>query len=249
MSVLRVEEYGNVLKVVLKPTKTFPVGYFYTDNNSIARELIESYTWCLHKKSKNICVVTFTGTHNTGLKILRFHQEYAFRLLNYYPDYIDHINGLEIDNRNENLNEVTNQQNARNRPSIGYHFVAKGNNFQPICKLNDKLLNRGSFHTEPEALLATYQLREEIYSDYNYNFLEDRRDFNFLLSQELEGTISHDKATYQRVKMLVTSNPWYVYRYNLFEYCKQNNIVISSFSLDSQGFMINPVTKQRLCPY
>lgn len=49
MSVLRIEEYGDVLKVILKPTKTFPVGYFYTDNNPIARELVKSYSWYLKK--------------------------------------------------------------------------------------------------------------------------------------------------------------------------------------------------------
>lgn len=40
-----IEQYGDVLKVILKPTKKFPGGsnYFYCDAN--ARELVEKYGW------------------------------------------------------------------------------------------------------------------------------------------------------------------------------------------------------------
>ena len=249
MAVQNTEVYGDVLKVILKPTKNFPEGYFYTDNNEVARQLVESHTWYLLKQNKNIYVVAHTGTSNIGQNVLQFHQEYAKKILSYYPNYLDHINGIEYDNRNDNLNEVTQQQNMRNRPSIGYQINAGSTCFAPYYVLKGKILIKDSYKTEPEALLVTYNLREQEYKDYNYNFLEDRRGFNILLSQELEGIITHEEATYQRVKTLVKHNPWYVYRYNLFDYCKQNNIIIPKFELDSQGFMINPVTKQRFCPY
>lgn len=244
MSVLRIEEYEDVLKVILKPTKTFPVGYFYTDNNEITRELIENYSWYLHKQSKNTYIVarTYEGI------CLRFHQEYAKRLLDYYPDYIDHIDGLEIDNRDLNLNVATNQQNSRNRPSIGYKLTNK-NCFQPFYISNGKIYYRSSHKIEPEALVAAYKLRQEMYSDYNYNFYLDRRNDEDIVDLELTGKISSDEATYLHVKRYAGTNPWYIYRYNLFNYCSQHNIAIPSFELDAQGFMIHPVTKQRLCPY
>ena len=249
MAVLRIEEYENVLKVILKPTKTFPVGYFYTDNNEIARQLIESYSWYLQKQHKNIYVVARIGTNNTGLKTMQFHQEYAYSLLGYYSDYIDHINGLEIDNRDSNLNVVTQQQNIRNRPSIGYSFSARCHLFQPNYTLDKTIIHRGSCKTELEALVATYKLRQEMYSDYNYNFYLDRRNDEDILDAELTRKITTQQAIYLHVKRYAGTNPWYVYRYNLFEYCKENHIQIPSFSLDSQGFMINPHTGLRLCPY
>lgn len=256
MSVIRVEEYTmknseKVLKVILKPTKNFPEGknFFFTDDNDVTRELIENYTWFLQQNNKNIYIKVITGTLNTGRKTLYFHQEYALKLLGYYPDYIDHINLLSIDNRNYNLNVVTNQQNIRNKPSKGYKFSVKYNHFQPYYRLNYKLYVRGSYKSEPEALLATYKLRQEVYSDYNYDFLLDRREDIDIVDLELTGQISTEEATYLHVKKYVSNNPWYVYRYNLFDYCQAHNIVIPDFIFDKQGFMIDPITKSRLCPY
>ena len=244
MSVLRIEEYGDVLKVILKPTKTFPVGYFYTDNNPIARELVESYSWSLNQSGNN----TYVETKTYGQVKLHFHQEYAYKILGYYPSYIDHINRIEIDNRDTNLNVVSQQQNIRNQPTIGYQLTNK-NCFQPNYRLNNKAYYRGSYKTEPEALVATYNLRQEMYSDYNYNFYLDRRNDEDIVDLELTEKISSDEAIYLHVKRYAGTNPWYVYRYNLFDYCSQHNIVIPSFDLNEQGFMVNPVTKQRLCPY
>lgn len=239
----RIEQYGDTLKVILKPTKKFPVGYFYCDADAI--DLVQSYNWYLQKSNKN----TYVETYIDRQVKLHFHQEYAKKVLNYNPDYIDHINGIEFDNRDMNLNVVSNKQNIRNKPSIGYHFNAIKNRFQPNYVLDRKNYCSGSFKTEPEALLATYLLREKVYSDYNYNFLEDRRNFKSLLDSEVKGVVSHEQASYLRAKKLIESNPWYAYRYNLFDYCKENKIVIPNFSLDEQGFMIHLITGQRLCPY
>ena len=249
MAVERVEHYitlagDKVLKVIFKPTKAFPVGYFYTDDNEITRELVESYNWQLGKTGKNIRVLAIAY----GRKTLYFHQEYAERILDYYPDYLDHINGLEIDNRDDNLNVVSQQQNIRNKPSIGYQ-VGKYNRFQPKYVSDFKSKIRGSYKSEPEALLATYKLRQEVYADYNYNFYLDRRNDLDILNAELTGKITSQQAIYLHTKRLVEANPWYVYRYNLFEYCKANNIMIPSFTLDKDGFMINPATGTKFCPY
>ena len=249
MAVERIEYYGEYIKVILKPTKTFPNGYFYTDNNPIAIDLVNNNTWYLSKQGKNIYVTALVGSKCTYQKYLLFHQEYAKQVLGYYSDYLDHINGLSSDNRDINLNIVNNQQNIRNRPTVGYNFDSRYNYFQPSYKLNNIKYYRGSHKTEPEALLATSHIREEVYSDYNYNFLEDRRNFEHLVDKEVKSIITHKEANYIRAKQLIESNPWYVYRYNLFGYCKENNIKIPEFKLDSQGFMIHPVTRERLCPY
>lgn len=243
MAVERIEKYGDVLKVILKPTKKFPNGYFYTDDNEITRELIENSSWCLVKNKNNIYVVA----HAYGRVVLRFHQEYAKRVLGYYPDYIDHINGFELDNRDSNLNVVTMQQNARNKPSKGYCF-SESNCFVPKYKLNGKVIYGNCYKSEPETLLAALKLRGEIFSDYDYNFLLDRRDASDIVDLELTGQITQEQATEMHVRRYVENNPWYVYRYGLEDYCKEHNIIVPDFDIDSQGFMINSVTKQRLCP-
>lgn len=244
-----IEIYNDVIKVILKPTKKFLNGYFYTDNNPVALSLVNSYTWYLSTQGNITFVKATIGTPSTGQKTILFHQEYAKKVLGYHPDYLDHINGIELDNRNENLNIVNVQQNTRNKPSIGYKFVVKGNCFIPYYALDYKVYYRGSYRTEPEALLAVYELRKQAYSDYNYNFYLDRRDDLNILDLELTGKINYQQSIYLHVKRYVESNPWYVYRYNLFDYCRNNNIIIPAYTLDEQGFMIHSVTKQRLCPY
>ena len=246
MAVLRIEEYEDVLKVILKPTKKFPVGYFYTDNNQIARELIKNYAWSLRKEGKNIYVCTHKGANS-----IYFHTEYAFKVLGYYPNLIDHVNRVEFDNRDINLNVVSKQQNNRNKLVKGYLYSKTKNisHFTPKCTLNFKDIIRSSYNTESEALIAVFWFRRQVFYDYDYNFFLDRKYDLDILDMEITGRITSQNATKLHVKRYVESNPWYAYRYNLFEYCKQNNIVIPDFSLDSQGFMINPVTKERLCPY
>lgn len=256
MSVIRIEEYTTknsekVLKVILKPTKKFPEGknFFFTDDNDITRELIESYTWGLSERNNNLYIVAKTSSLYEVRKTIKFHQEYAYRLLDYYPDYIDHINLLSIDNRDINLNVVNAKQNRLNTQSKGYTFSVKRSYFRPNYNLDGKTYHRGSYKSEPEALIATFNLRQEVYSDYNYNFLLDRREDIDIVDLELTGQISMEEAIYLHVKRYVSNNPWYVYRYNLFDYCQAHNIVIPDFILDKQGFMIDPITKSRLCPY
>ena len=86
-------------------------------------------------------------------------------------------------------------------------------------------------------------------SNFNYNFKLDRRNDLDILDLERTGIISQEEATYRHVRRYVDDNPWYVYRYGLEEYCKDNHIVIPNFTLDEQGFMIHPITGQRFCPY
>lgn len=248
MAVRDIEIYDDVAKIILKPTKKFPNGYFYTDNNPVAINLVESYCWLLTKHDNNTYIIAKVGTRCTGQKLLRFHKEYKERLHNTHSDYIDHVDGLGINNRDCNLNIVTHQQNIRNKPSVGYLF-GRNNCFLPKYTLDGNQNFRGSYRFEHEALLAIAKLRQEVYSDYDYDFYLDRRNDKDLLDLELTSQISSKEATYLHVKRHVDNNPWYVYRYNLFDYCNQSNIVIPDFALDSQGFMINPVTKKRLCPY
>ena len=176
---------------------------------------------------------------------LRFHREKAHNILDDYPDYINHINGIEFDNINMNLDKVSQQQNIWCAPSRGY--VIAGRSFEPRIKVNHQQIRAKCTRTEVEAIQSAYQLEMQ-YEDYRYDFLKDRRKDIDILDLERTGKISEDEAIYRHVLRYASDNAWYLYRYNLFDYFADNGIPIPSYALDSEGFMIHSITGQRLCP-
>ena len=121
MAVLNIERYmqkdgTEILKVILKPTKLFPDGYFYCD--TIDEELVRSCTWFLGSQRQPYVMANLGSSYNQQKK--QFHREKAFNILDKYPDYINHIDGIEFDNVNRNLDKVTSQQNCWSKPSRGY---------------------------------------------------------------------------------------------------------------------------------
>ena len=243
MSVLEVEKYrqknGNdVLKVILKPTKSFPDGYFYCDASD--EKLVRNYTWRLQSQKEPYVVAYYRDMGQ-----LRFHREKAHNILDDYPDYINHINGIEFDNINMNLDKVSQQQNIWCAPSRGY--VIAGRSFEPRIKVNHQQIRAKCTRTEVEAIQSAYQLEMQ-YEDYRYDFLKDRRKDIDILDLERTGKISEDEAIYRHVLRYASDNAWYLYRYNLFDYFADNGIPIPSYALDSEGFMIHSITGQRLCP-
>ena len=111
MAVKGIEKYRqqnseDVLKVILKPTQKFPEGYFYCD--ACDEELVKNYTWCLHTQRYPYVIANLGSSYNQQTK--QFHQEKAFNILDEYPNYINHINGIEFDNVNYNLDVVSQQK-------------------------------------------------------------------------------------------------------------------------------------------
>jgi hypothetical protein len=243
MAVLEVEQYRqlngeDILKVILKPTQRFPDGYFYCDASD--EKLVRNYTWRLQSQKEPYVVAYYRDMGQ-----LRFHREKAHNILDDYPDYINHINGIEFDNINMNLDKVSQQQNIWCAPSRGY--VIAGRSFEPRIKVNHQQIRAKCTRTEVEAIQSAYQLEMQ-YEDYRYDFLKDRRKDIDILDLERTGKISEDEAIYRHVLRYASDNAWYLYRYNLFDYFADNGIPIPSYALDSEGFMIHSITGQRLCP-
>ena len=243
MAVLEVEQYRqlngeDILKVILKPTQRFPDGYFYCDASD--EKLVRNYTWRLQSQKEPYVVAYYRDMGQ-----LRFHREKAHNILDDYPDYINHINGIEFDNINRNLDKVSQQQNIWCAPSRGY--VIAGRSFEPRIKVNHQQIRAKCTRTEVEAIQSAYQLEMQ-YEDYRYDFLKDRRKDIDILDLERTGKISEDEAIYRHVLRYASDNAWYLYRYNLFDYFADNGIPIPSYALDSEGFMIHSITGQRLCP-
>lgn len=246
MSVKCIEKYrqknGNdILKVILKSTKNFPDGAcFYCD--SCDEELVRQYTWFLHNRKQPYIVAVIGSFYSQ--QILRFHREKANNILNYYPDYINHINGVEFDNANRNLDVVTVQQNNWCRPSKGYKIV--GRSFRSCIAVNSYDIYGKCVPTEVEACISVYQLEMQ-YENYHYDFMKDRRHDLDILDLERTGKISEEEAVYRHV-LRYADNAWYYHRYSLAEYFKDNHLKVPDYTLDSDGFMTHPVTGQRLCP-
>ena len=244
IAVAKIEEYSitGVAKVILKPTKAFPNGgWFYCDIEHL--DLVERYTWFLAYQGKNrICVEARKNPYENIL----FHQTLTEKILGYNPDCIDHVNLLEIDNTDCNMNLVDAQKNRRNTPSQGYYYNFYG--FRPKIRCDCRSFYDTTYKSEAEAALATYYLRQQYYSDYDYAFLKDRRNDLDIIDLQYTGKISEEEATFRHVMRYARDNAWYVYRYNLFNYFKQYHIPVPEFRLDEQGFMVHPITGQKLCP-
>lgn len=245
MAVKGIEKYRqqnseDVLKVILKPTQKFPEGYFYCD--ACDEELVKNYTWCLHTQRYPYVIANLGSSYNQQTK--QFHQEKAFNILDEYPNYINHINGVEFDNVNQNLDKVTNQQNSWARPSRGY--LIAGRSFQPHVAVNSRQIHDKCTRTEVEAIQLAYQLELQ-YEDYRYDFLKDRRKDADILNLERTGRISEEEAVYHHV-CHYADNAWFYYRYNLTEYFRDNHLKVPDYAIDEEGYMTHPITGQKLCP-
>ena len=258
MAVERIEQYRqlngvDILKVILTPTKAFPQGgYFYAPRE--AESLVDSYTWYLNKDRSRVQIMTAISDWGTR-KTLLFHKE----LFKFYRGYswqedIDHLNMIEFDNIDQNLNAVTRQQNSFNTLTKSYSYEKGYNCFRVLYIIDDKNYRPFSVvHREDEACIqADYVdkviLKEELGDDYyRFDFLKYRRGSEDILDLERTGVISEEEATYRHI-MRYADNAWYYLRFGLEQYFKENNIQVPSYSLDENGFMIHPITGQKLCP-
>lgn len=238
-----IEQYGDVLKVILKPTKNFPEGsnYFYTDAS--ARELVEAHSWFLEKCSSSTYVIRHDDSGT-----IRFHVEYMQRLNDFGLD-VDHINRVGLDNRACNLRLGTHKQNLKNSSCKGYNYIVKKSRFRIRISFDDKNKDVGMRLNEVDAMKLFYTSSVKYYGEFNYNFLLDRKNDLDILDDELTCKITTEEATFRHVMRYAKDNAWYVYRYGLEDYFSSRGIQIPTFELDSQGYMIDTITKERLCPF
>lgn len=257
MSVVKIEEYrqqngDDILKVYCKPTKNFPEGenFFYAPADAV--DLVQERSWRLDK-TKNSYMVRASIIYTT----VSFHQELCYFYHGYHADCIDHVNMIEIDNTNDNLNVVTRQQNALNQFVKGYTFSHSQLRlaFVPKIMCNGKTVRLFSqVHREDEVCILQNEVEQELArvelqkEYYMFDFKKYRRGSEDILDLERTGQISEEEATYRHI-LKYSDNAWYMLRYGLEDYYKEHNIPIPQYSLDSNGFMIHPITGQRLCPF
>ena len=97
-----------------------------------------------------------------------------FMTFGYWPEHIDHINGVRDDNRLCNLRECTKMQNAANRcqrkdskqPAKGIYHHKSGGWVASIQVRKDRRYI-GYFKTEQEARLAYQDAAVEGFAEFN----------------------------------------------------------------------------------
>lgn len=81
-------------------------------------------------------------------------------------EFVDHINHNPLDNRKQNLRIVTKSQNQMN---VNYKGISKqGNKWYAHIKINQKMLNLGTYVDEEEALYARWHAEQLLFKEYAY---------------------------------------------------------------------------------
>lgn len=237
-----------VLKVWLSPTPQFPNGsFFYCEAKD--EDLVRAHpNWSIcSQKQPYVKAGASLASAISGCYL--FHSEVARKYLGYYPEAIDHFNGLEFDCVDSlNLFSVSTEQNGRNKRSKGYELVGSSSFRATIRFYRDRIYS-SYVRNEVEALILRNQLEKVYFADYNYNFLEDRRTDMDLLMYEREGQWTKEQVI--REYLARHSNPWFFFRYDLREVYQQYGLPFPQEGKDywiaEDGFMVGRNGK-RLVP-
>lgn len=231
----------EVLKVWLSPTPQFPNGsFFYCEARDY--DLVVSHpNWSIHSQKQPY--VRAKASSASAVSGYRFHVEIARKNLGYCPEAVDHYNGVEFDCVDSpNLFSVTAEQNSRNKRSKGYYIKDSGSFCSEMWCSGERICPYSTVRNEIQVLAFRNQLEQKYFTDYNYNFLADRRTALDLLLQEREGLISHEDAVYLYLLRYI-DNPWFYFRYALAEaydyYGFRKPEEGKDYWIASDGFMVN----------
>lgn len=238
----------EVLKVWLSPTPQFPNGsFFYCEAKDVDLVLAHKNWSISNPKQPYVRAKASSASAVSGHYF--FHVEIARKYLGYLPEAVDHYNGIEFDCVNSsNLFSVSTEENTRNKRSKGYELVGSSS-FRALLRFHGNVIRSNPARTEVEALVDRSQLEKRYFSDYSYNFLEDRRTDMDLLMYEREGQWTKEQVIREYLRR--HDNPWFFFRYDLREVYQQYGLSFpqegKDYWIDEEGFMIGR-TGKRLLP-
>lgn len=230
----------EVMKVWLEPTPQFPNGAFFYCEARDEDLVLAHKNWSICDSKRPYVIASASRT--STVPIYRFHVEVARKHLGYCPEAVDHFNGLNFDCVDRpNLFSVSQEQNTRNRRSRGYGITASGAFCPKILYHKEMICPYSTVRNEIHALALRNRLEKRYFSDYNYNFLEDRRTDMDLLMHEREGQWTKEQVIREYLRR--HDNPWFFFRYDLREVYQQYGLSFPQEGKDywiaEDGFMVN----------
>lgn len=136
--------------------------YIYFDLEDYDK--IKDYCWCEDNT---------TGYAKTRMPNNKYISMHRFITNNEY-DLVDHINRNKLDNRKENLRNVTKRQNMLNRHNVistntsgytGVSFNKRTNKWRACICVNNKTIHLGQFCNKDDAIIARKNAEEQYYGE------------------------------------------------------------------------------------
>lgn len=233
------------------------------------------YNWRMKSSHNQECIYGYKKPFTENEQVL-FHQElYSAYFNKPVSDEITCKNRVFFDCTDDNLNVAGISQAQLNQFSRGYQIFSSGAFYTQINvdysntradfgenynKTTGQLV--GSYvETEFEACSTQYDFEEaqakKILGSqaYVYNILNDFLGYEDILDKVRTGKITEEEAKLELLDVprkdgyTIRTNVWYYYRYNLADFFIAHSIPVPEFTTDKDGYMIDVVTGQRLCPF
>lgn len=221
-----------------------------------------NYNWGMMSSHNQECIYGWRKPYLENKRV-SFHQElYSTYFNKPVSDEITCKNRVFFDCTDDNLNVAGKSQAKLNEFKKRY-VISSGKFHTQISVATYTLgLNKGKLlETEFEACVQQYAAELSYVKSikgsqaYVYNILNDFLGYENILDKVRTGKITEEEAKLELLDVprkdgyTIRTNAWYYYRYNLADFFIAHSIPVPEFTTDKDGYMIDVVTGQRLCPF